>query len=263
MDLFMTQQPFVEMMYNISQRLGTSEPLTYPQLSLIWNECRYQQAYHLTKPSAWCSVSTKCAQECAYIAFIPIISYLHQTFSLDEAKVLEYIGDLDLYYKLSYGNAKLNTKLSCASVQDILHFMEDEKSPNKVTAYFSHAELLLLMLTAFGTHNDTEPLLATNYYQQQNRKFRTSQMVPYAGSLAAVKYECPDATTDGEKRKILFLQNQLPLKMSWCKDESVCTLAEFRQFFNRSSMRDCPHKICGPEFEKLSDKSNTRCPDCC
>lgn len=181
---------------------------------------------------------------------------------MNEAKVLEYLGDLDLYYKLSYGNAHLNTKLPCASIQDILHFMEDENSPNKVTAYFSHAELLLLMLTAFGTHKDTEPLLANNYYQHQNRKFRTSQMVPYAGSFAAVKYECPNAT-DGERRKILFLENQEPLKMNWCRDESVCTLAEFQKFFNNSPMRDCPHKICGPEFEKLSDKSNTECPHCC
>lgn len=141
--------------------------------------------------------------------------------------------------------------------------MENESSPNKVTAYFSHAELLLLMLTAFGTHNDKIPLLGTNYAQQQHRKFRSSKMVPYAANLAAVKYDCPAFNnTDGE-RKILFLLNQKPLHMKWCAEGSICTVTELRKFFDNSTMRDCPKNICGEDFAKLSRASNNNCALCC
>lgn len=195
-----------------------------------------------------------------YIRFLFFI----QAFTLEQAKILEYLGDLDLYYKLSYGNAPLNTKLPCAAIQDMLRFMENDSSPNKVTAYFSHAELLILLLTAFGTHNDTLPLMGTNYKQQQHRQFRSSQMVPYAANLAAVKYDCDNSTTEDGKRKILFLLNQRPLKMKWCGNRSVCTVAEFRKFFDDSPMRDCPYGICGDEFAKLSlAESNVACLQCC
>lgn len=191
--------------------------------------------------------------------------FLHriQAFTLEHAEILEYLADLDLYLKLSYGNGDLNRKLPCASIQDMLHFMENESSPNKVTAYFSHAELILLMLTAFGTHNDAIPLLGTNYAQQQNRKFRSSKMVPYAANLAAIKYDCPTSHQIDGQRKILFLLNQKPLHMKWCAEGSICTVTELRNFFDKSPMSNCPRNICGKNFAKLSVASNNGCALCC
>lgn len=134
--------------------------------------------------------------------------------------------------------------------------MESPSSSNKVTAYFAHAELIAMILTALGAKNDPVQLLASNFEQQKDRQFRSSKLLPFASSFAAVKYSCSANAGDTsssdsvviDEPKIMLLLNHKPLDVPWCKDRSVCTLTEMWQMFKSSPMRSCPHGICGKEY---------------
>jgi multiple inositol-polyphosphate phosphatase / 2,3-bisphosphoglycerate 3-phosphatase len=148
----------------ISSRLGFKYILNPNQIQLMFDMCRYDQAWYLQDESAWCS------------AFTP-----------EHINVLEYLEDLDYYVQSSYGSPT-NSKIMCAAVKDMAKFMLSEDNP-RVSAYFSHASAIQLFLTAIGYAKDDKPLRADNYREMKNRKFRTSVLSPLASNLAVVKYE--------------------------------------------------------------------------
>lgn len=176
---------------------------------------------------------------------------------MEEAIILEYLSDLDLYYRYSYGS-ELSPKLPCTVIKSMIDTMLLENSPNKVTAYFAHAELLLLMITALGAKYDHLSLLASNFEQQRNREFQTSKLVPYASTFSAVKFICSTesgTSTSGRlDSKILLLLNQKPITVPWCVDGYICTISEMLNMFNKSPMRNCPDDICGERFAKSNGK---------
>lgn len=45
------------MIGDISQRLGFKFALKVKQVKTIFDMCRYEQAWNLDRPSAWCTVS--------------------------------------------------------------------------------------------------------------------------------------------------------------------------------------------------------------
>lgn len=56
-DIFVGTKTYNDLIQNVSRRLNTKTPLENSEISVMWDECRYQQAYHLNKPSPWCAVS--------------------------------------------------------------------------------------------------------------------------------------------------------------------------------------------------------------
>lgn len=48
---------YQRMVRDVSLRLGFKFPLKISQIEAMWNMCRYDQAWTLDRPSAWCSVS--------------------------------------------------------------------------------------------------------------------------------------------------------------------------------------------------------------
>lgn len=165
-------------------------------------------------------------------------------------KVLEYLFDLENYYKASYGYQNMTEKLPCAAIKDLYDSMKDSTDNTKVTAYFTHSYMLEMMLTALGTYHDKLPLLGTNFYQQTNRKFKTNKFLPFAANLAAVKYEC----SNNQPAQILFMWNEKPIVMPWCVGGSICTLDEIHAMYYNSTMSNCPCDICGKEFAENSMK---------
>lgn len=129
--------------------------------------CRFDQAFKLDRPSPWCS------------AFTP-----------SQVDDLEYLYDLETYYGRGYG-IELNNRLACAAISDMIHHLETDSEPNAV-AYFTHSESVLLLLTALGAVKDSQPLRADNYYNMSHRKWRSSEITPFASNFAAVKYSCPN-----------------------------------------------------------------------
>jgi multiple inositol-polyphosphate phosphatase / 2,3-bisphosphoglycerate 3-phosphatase len=148
----------------ISIRLGYKYTLNDKQIDTIWDMCRFDQAWYLQDESPWCA------------AFTP-----------EHVNVLEYLEDLKYYYKAGYGT-ELNSKIMCAAVKDMVTNMRQEENP-KITAYFSHASGIQLLLTALGYGKDNEALRADNYQQMKYRKFRSSVLSPFASNLAVVKYK--------------------------------------------------------------------------
>lgn len=172
-------------------------------------------------------------------------------------EIIDYYYDLVNYYKCSYGLGPISRNMACLAVKDMIQDMASDNNPpqTKVTAYFSQSTLILLMLSAFGAQYDSTPLLANNYYSQQNRKFRISDICPFAANIAAIKYQCKN-----NDNKVLFLLNQLPLKMNWCRDGEICTITELKKMFMKSTMRTCPFDICEQKYfnnDAASNKSNS------
>ena len=161
---FQKSSVFKKTLKEFSARLGLNYTLSPRKLDLIWDMCRYEQAWYFQNVSPWCA------------AFLP-----------EDIKVVEYQEDLKYYYKSGYGSG-FHSNLMCAAVQDMLTNLQSDQMPD-VIAYFSHVPANLLLLTALEYAKDSEALKGSNYDQMKNRKFRSSILAPFAGNLAAVKYE--------------------------------------------------------------------------
>lgn len=150
--------------------------------------------------------------------------------------MLEYNQDIKYYYEAGYGH-DLNTKVGCATITDMLKHMESKAQPNAV-AYFAHSSTVQLMLTALGAAKDQNPLRADNYQQMNRRKWRSSELAPFASNLAVIKYDCP---SDVERNKIMFFLNQKPLDFAWC-NVGLCNWSEVQRMY--SSYSNCAQTFC-------------------
>lgn len=177
---------------------------------------------HQEKPSAWCA------------AFTPS--------QIDD---LEYLEDLSNYYKASYGR-KANSRIACAAVKDMIMFLESRNLPQSVT-YFTHTDMIFLFLTALQAAEDSDTLRADNYYSMLRRKFRSSELSPFAANLAAIKYECPN---DNERAKVMFFLNEKPLDFNWCK-VGLCNLSDVKEKYKEFIQADCNNYYCSSNQRPL------------
>lgn len=175
---------------DVSARLGFQYPLDMKDIELMWDMCRYEQAWNVYRNSAWCG------------AFTP-----------KQLEILEYYDDLRYYKKSGYGS-DINSKLPCEIVKDMLYHLNSKTRPFAVT-YFAHSTLIQTMITSLDWYKDDEVLTADNYNNMVDRKWKISKIDPFAANLVAVKYDCP---ADGaDTQKVLFLLNERAVTLSWCK----------------------------------------------
>lgn len=132
----------------------------------MWQLCRFEQAFDLTKVSPWCSV-----------------------FSIDDIAVLEYGEDLGYYYEAGYGYG-MNQNILCEAMQNMLKFLQST-DPNEQPAriLISHSTSMQLFMVALGLNEDELALTQHNFAQQTYRKWRTSVQTAYASNLAVIRYE--------------------------------------------------------------------------
>ncbi|XP_067908618.1 multiple inositol polyphosphate phosphatase 1b isoform X2 [Heterodontus francisci] len=136
----------------------------------------------------------------------------------EDVEVLEYLGDLKQYWKRSYGY-KINGLSSYKLFQDIFQYMDQTIEENErnqsishtVVLRFGHAETLLPVLTLMGYFKDEYPLLANNFEEQKNRKFKSGRISPFAANLILVLYQCNKAQGLEEKYKLQLFLNEKPL----------------------------------------------------
>lgn len=69
----------------------------------------------------------------------------------------------------------------------MMNHIESQAMP-KVVAYFTHSATIQLLLTALGAAKDNDALRADNYQQLMRRKWRSSEVSPFASNLAVIKY---------------------------------------------------------------------------
>ncbi|XP_055322266.1 multiple inositol polyphosphate phosphatase 1-like [Sitodiplosis mosellana] len=213
---FVKSQTMTQLVSDVSSRLGYKYPLKLQQVMDMFEMCRFDQAWNIGSPSAWCA------------AFTPT--------QIDD---LEYLEDLQKYYKSSYGR-ELNSRIQCAAVNDMLHHLETNNLP-KTVAYFTHSKAIVLLLTALRFFKDSDSLRADNYYSMSQRKWRSSYILPFASNLVAIKYDCPN---DMERDKVMFFLNEKPITdLDWCK-VGLCNLADVKERYKKFTQANCDEYYC-------------------
>nr|XP_006630537.2 PREDICTED: multiple inositol polyphosphate phosphatase 1 [Lepisosteus oculatus] len=188
-DLFKTKAEMKTVLEKVASRLHTAySDLTPDLIEAAFYLCSYEFAIK-TVNSPWCNL-----------------------FDEEDAKVLEYGNDLKQYWKRTYGH-EINQKSSCPLFHDLFERLDKAAEDSKkfatvekpVTIQVGHAETLLPLLSLMGFFKDEVPLTSDNFAQQQNRTFRSSQIVPYASNLVFVLHRCRDS------HRVQLLLNEKPL----------------------------------------------------
>ncbi|KAL7733736.1 hypothetical protein ACLKA6_011467 [Drosophila palustris] len=199
---------------DIARRLGFTV-LAEDDIKLMFDMCRYEQAWQVDRTSVWCA------------AFLP-----------EHVTVLEYAEDLKYYYGSGYGFEE-NTRFNCRAVQDMLTRLSSPVSPH-VVAYFAHSTGLQTLLTALGINKDDVPLRADNYNSMASRRWMTSLLGPFAGNFVAVKYDCP---ADLEKEKAVFFLNQNAVQLDWC-NVGLCNWSDVLEKYKTIAQANCDEYYC-------------------
>lgn len=203
--------------FDISQRLGFRYKLERDEIELIWDMCRYEQAWHVDRSSAWC------------VAFTPA-----------EVTVLEYAEDLKYYYASGYGYER-NSRITCAAVKDMLINLNSSSQPQAV-AYFTHSSAIQLFLTALGISKDREALRANNMHNMKDRHWKISLLGPFAANFVAIKYQCAN---DPQEAKAMFFINQMPVNLDWCH-VGLCNWGDVMINYEKFLKADCDTYYCDP-----------------
>uniref|UniRef100_A0A1A9URP2 Multiple inositol polyphosphate phosphatase 1 n=1 Tax=Glossina austeni TaxID=7395 RepID=A0A1A9URP2_GLOAU len=209
----------------ISTRLGFQYTLESKDVELMYDICRYEQAWQVDRTSVWCG------------AFTP-----------PQVTVFEYAEDLKYYYKFGYGS-DINAHLNCRIVQNMIEHLGSNALPN-VQVFFAHSAGLQTLMSALGINKDDRPLTANNYQSMSERKWKTSNIDPFAGNFVAVKYECNNAPM--EKEKVIFFLNQNAVDLDWCH-VGLCNWSEVVQRYEHIINTDCDSYYC-PGVGALSAK---------
>lgn len=103
-----------------------------------------------------------------------------------------------------------------------------------------HAETLQPLLALMGYFKDKEPLLATNFNQQAQRKFRSGRIVPYAANLVFVLYHCDHVNASHEEYQVQLLLNEklLPFLHS---NETTSTYTDLKDYY-KDILENCHFK---------------------
>ncbi|XP_078499021.1 multiple inositol polyphosphate phosphatase 1 [Lissotriton helveticus] len=152
------------------------------------------------------------------LAINSVISPWCSVFDEEDSKVLEYLNDLKQYWKRGYGY-DINSRASCVLFQDIFKHLDravaESKSSQPITApvvlQFGHAETLQPLLVLMGLFKDEEPLNASNFAKQSDRRFRSGRIVPYASNLVFVLYHCEQVHSHDAEYQVQMLLNEKSL----------------------------------------------------
>lgn len=164
-------------------------------------------------------------------------------FTKSHIELLEYREDIESYYKAGHGYEG-NSRVPCKTVADMLDHLGNESNASpKVIAYFVPATTIQLFLTALGAFNETRQLSSGNFEGMRDRKWKTSEISPFASNLAVVKYRCSN-----DEDKVKFLLNQKPLELDWCAD-NFCKLDVVNEKYKLFKEVDCENYYCSGEVK--------------
>lgn len=207
---------FKEMVDDVSTKMGFKYPLTPKQIETMWDMCRYEQSWFITKLSPWCSVFTK-----------------------PQIDMLEYKEDIKYFYKSGHGRA-INSKIPCELMKDLIMRLNSTDNP-KTVAYFAHDSLIQTMLVALNTYKDHDMLRADNYeLLKRVRQWRTSQLIPFSANIVAVKYDCPNEPV---RDKMTMFINEKPINFDWC-NVGLCDMSKFIETYRKYLDADCREYFC-------------------
>ncbi|XP_058795150.1 multiple inositol polyphosphate phosphatase 1-like isoform X2 [Phymastichus coffea] len=215
----------------IGRRLGFPEDVDFPTVESMYDACRYETAWHPGRASAWCLV-----------------------FRGDELKVLEYRGDLDYYYFCGPGRA-MSAKLGCRPLSDMLgrfRALAGGNSTNQPRGvfYFAHTVTLQTFMAALQMTEDSRSLLASNYADVQDRRYRTSLLGPFATNVLAVFYRCSESE---KPYKVTIHTAEKLVQMAGCRN-GLCDW-DFLERKYTSPVEKCSMDFCYEEINAASSET--------
>lgn len=194
---------------DVSRRLGFTANMSYTDVRLIYDICRYDKTLHPDQVSPWCAA-----------------------FSEHDLKVIEFDMDLEYYWVDSYGY-ELNYRQACPQVKDFISkFNAVRSSPQRqplANMYFSHLGGVLKFITLLGVFNDSQPLTSADFGRQH--AFRSSIASAFATNVALVLFECSDGY------KVASYVQEHPTVLPGCGGP-LCPLAELAERY-RPAVEQC------------------------
>lgn len=70
---------------------------------------------------------------------------------------------------------------------------------------FGHSSNVFSTIVRLGFAKDSSPLLASNFKEMHDRKWRTAKLCPFASNVMAMLYECPTG------KQVTFFVNEIPI----------------------------------------------------
>ena len=164
-------------------------------------------------------------------------SMLTDAFSNDDLAVLDYMEDLDSYWKYLYAY-ELNYKSTCSIISKMLQAVRNDVGWKVANFRFGHFEVVTPLLAAFDLFKDSvdvfeRPAYSIDHFK--NRQYRGSVASPFATNMALLKFECPNDRNDpkmaivvnGKLLKKPTSIQEIEQSMPWafnCDAESICRL---------------------------------------
>ncbi|OWZ03898.1 Multiple inositol polyphosphate phosphatase 1 [Phytophthora megakarya] len=159
---------------------------------------------------------------------------------------MDYFQDLKHFYRKSHGHA-LSYEIATPLLQDIFRTIKQRvDGKNKIEGHFrfAHAETILplaslLNLSYFDQHaSDREGHFRadTPLDLALQRKFKSSELAPFAANIGFVLYECsPDQGSKQTKPeyKVKTLLNEREVKFNECKGQVLCPFDVLENIFRR------------------------------
>lgn len=169
------------------------------------NACAYDLAANRTSP--WCGV-----------------------FEQSEIEGFEYENDLYFDGAFGYGlPGNMPLTLGALYVDELVARLNDtSQNAHKMYLDFGHDTSITLALAGFGLAKDATDLTQSTKEIKKDRKWRTSDQVPFAAQMVWEKFTCISAFTGPQIRLIL---NESPFPLVTCanmnKEYGTCSLEDF------------------------------------
>lgn len=132
---------------------------------------------------------------------------------------------------------------------------------------FGDVDTIIPLVTALGLFKDKEPLLATNMAAMKNRKFKTSQISPFTGSVSFMLYACDntrrlalsrlgyyDFSPGQQEIRIQAFVNEI--RVPFCEHSFYCLYNDvkerFKDFIKNCNMTD----VCGTKRDSVMETTS-------
>jgi multiple inositol-polyphosphate phosphatase/2,3-bisphosphoglycerate 3-phosphatase len=180
---------------------------------------------------------------------------------LDDEMLLsmDYFQDLKHFYRKSHGHA-LSYEIAAPLLQDIFRTMKqrvDGDSDIEGLFRFAHAETILplaslLNVSYFDRHasdRDGHFRADTPLQLALERKFKSSELAPFAANIGFVLYEC---AAEGEQSaqptfRVKTLLNEREVAFAECPGQALCAFDVLENIFRRWIYEFDFHEHCAPE----------------
>ncbi|KAJ3038869.1 PHOsphatase [Rhizophlyctis rosea] len=182
-------------------------------------------------------------------------------FTPKEVELLEYFDDMGHWWDLSYGS-EINEVIGCALMTDVVEAVREVgvvgKRYKKGIFRFGHAETNVFLMSLMGLYKDDKSLTANMTHEHvQNRKFRLSDITPFASNIIYEVVSCDSGALSGRPAlKVRVVINEKDVvRLPGCSD-AWCPWEEFMESVGKHVGCDWD-EVCGLD-EMVMNKDERR-----